>query len=207
MKTSFILSLLFISSMYSISEDKNVRGEKAMETITLGGGCFWCVEAIFEEVRGVLEVVSGYTGGELENPTYKQICTGETDHAEVCKITYDPNLISLEELLEIFFKTHNPTTLNRQGADVGTQYRSVIFYHNDDQKKRAQTVIDQLNRAEIWSKPIVTTLEPQAPFYAAEDYHQNYYARNPRQGYCRMVITPKLNQFRKVFEKYRVGKK
>ncbi len=170
-----------------------------LETATFGGGCFWCTEAIFQQVDGVHRVVSGYAGGHVKNPSYKEVCSGQTGHAEVVQIHYDPNRVTYETLLEIFFKTHDPTTLNRQGADVGTQYRSVIFPHSEAQAQAAREIIAALNTAGIWPDPIVTTIEEFTVFYPAEDYHQNYYNQNPEQGYCRAVITPKIEKFRKVF--------
>ncbi len=170
------------------------------EVITLGGGCFWCVEAVYQELSGVLSVESGYSGGALENPTYKQICTGTTGHAEVAQITFDPSKLSLEQVLEVFFKTHDPTTLNRQGGDEGTQYRSVIFYRGDAQRKTAEELKKALDDSGAWKDPIVTEISPLRVFYKAEDYHQNYFKDNPDQGYCRAVIQPKMEKFRKVFK-------
>jgi len=173
--------------------------KKNLDTATFGAGCFWCVEAIFSELKGVEEVVPGYCGGNVENPDYKLVCTGTTGHAEVCQIYYDPEQISYDELLEVFWTTHDPTTLNRQGNDVGTQYRSVIFYHNEDQKKSA--IESKANIAtKIWDNPIVTEISPYKNFYLAEDYHQDYFANNPNQGYCRIVIEPKVLKFRKLFK-------
>ncbi len=166
---------------------------------TFGSGCFWCSEAIFLDVKGVLKVQSGYSGGTVENPTYKQVCTGTTGHAEVVQLTYDPSVISYDELLEIFWHTHDPTTLNRQGNDVGTQYRSVIFYHNDEQRKRAEYYKQKLNEENVYNNPVVTEIVPFKAFYPAEDYHQNYYALNSNAPYCTFVIQPKLEKFRKVF--------
>lgn len=171
------------------------------EVATLGGGCFWCLEAVYDEVEGVEKVVSGYAGGEVENPSYRQVCTGTTGHAEVVQVTYDPDEISFREILEIFFVIHNPTTLNRQGADVGTQYRSAIFYHDEQQRETAQEVIAEV--AEAWDDPIVTELSPVPTFYRAEDYHQDYYGNNPAQPYCQVVIRPKLAKFRKTFSEKR----
>ncbi len=171
------------------------------ETATFAAGCFWCVEAVFESVAGVQTVVSGYTGGTIENPTYEQICTGSTGHAEACRITYDPKRISYRELLEIFWQTHDPTTLNRQGQDTGTQYRSAIFYHTDEQKRLAEAYMKELTAAKIWDKPIVTEIAALKKFYTAEAYHQDYYKNNSSQPYCRFVITPKLEKFRKIFQK------
>lgn len=169
------------------------------EVTTLGGGCFWCLEAVFVELQGVEKVESGYSGGTVPDPSYEQVCTGNTGHAEVAQITFDPDVISFREILQVFFATHDPTTLNRQGADVGTQYRSVIFYHDEDQKKIAQEMIEELNSANIWPNPIVTEVEPLENYYKAEDYHQDYYKYNSQQPYCQAVITPKLAKFRKNF--------
>lgn len=170
-----------------------------LESATLGAGCFWCVEAVYQRLEGVEKVVSGYAGGDVDNPTYKEVCDGTTGHAEVCQIFYNPEIISFSELLEVFWKTHDPTTLNRQGTDVGTQYRSVVFYHTDEQKKLAEEYKSKLDKAEIYDDPIVTDISPISKFYAAEDYHQNYYNNNSSQPYCSYVITPKLEKFEKVF--------
>lgn len=172
---------------------------KAMDTITLGAGCFWCVEAIFDQLNGVTSVVSGYSGGKIKNPTYKEVCTGKTGHAEVCQLTYDLDVITLKEILEVFFQTHDPTTLNRQGADIGTQYRSAVFYHNESQKEIAEEIISELNKAGVWSSPIVTEVTAFSIFYPAEDYHQEYFENNSDQPYCRAVIQPKVEKFQKVF--------
>jgi peptide-methionine (S)-S-oxide reductase len=166
---------------------------------TLGGGCFWCLEAVFEQLRGVSKVESGYTGGRVPNPTYHQVCTSTTDHAEVVQVTFDPTQIGYADLLDVFFTTHDPTTLNRQGADVGTQYRSAIFWHNAQQQEIAARRIAELNAAGIWNAPIVTQLEPLDTFYRAEDYHQGYYRDNPGQAYCQVVISPKVAKLRKQF--------
>lgn len=166
---------------------------------TLGGGCFWCLEPVFAELRGVSRVVSGYSGGTVLNPTYRQVCDGNTGHAEVVQIEYDPTVIDFRTLLEVFFVTHDPTTLNRQGADVGTQYRSVIFYHDADQERIAQEVIADLTTAGAFSRPIVTEVARLTNYFPAEDYHQNYYANHPEVGYCQMVIAPKLSKFREKF--------
>jgi peptide-methionine (S)-S-oxide reductase len=170
-----------------------------LETATLGGGCFWCLEAVFELASGVERVVSGYTGGTVPDPTYRQVCGGDTGHAEVVQVTFDPAVLPLRDLLGIFFATHDPTTLNRQGADVGTQYRSAIFYHDEAQKKAAEEVIAELNAAKIWDRPIVTEVVPLERFYPAEEYHQEYFRRNPGQGYCQAVVSPKVAKFRKQF--------
>jgi len=165
----------------------------------LGGGCFWCLEAVYQDVEGVIRVESGYSGGSAENPTYQQVCSGSTGHAEVVKLTFDPHAISYREILEIFFSIHNPTTLNRQGADVGTQYRSAIFYQDQEQKQIAETVMQEIEAQQIWDDPLVTELAPFEKFYKAEDYHQNYYNKNHYQGYCQVVVAPKVAKFRKKF--------
>ncbi|TZF83027.1 peptide-methionine (S)-S-oxide reductase MsrA [Pedobacter sp. BS3] len=170
-----------------------------MQRATFGAGCFWCTEAVFQTLKGVEKVVSGYMGGHKENPTYPEVCTGDTGHAEVIDITFDPQVISYEELLLIFFKTHNPTTLNRQGNDVGTQYRSVIFYYSDEQKQQAEDMIAQLEQAHVFDQPIMTQIEPASIFYKAEDYHQNYFNDNADKPYCSFVIQPKLNKFAREF--------
>ncbi len=169
------------------------------EIATLAGGCFWCLEAVFDELAGVEDVVSGYSGGHVPHPTYEAVCTGRTGHAEVVQITFNPDVISYRDLLRVFFSIHDPTTLNRQGADVGTQYRSAIFYHSPEQKAVAEAVIAELEAAGIWDKPIVTEVTPFQAFYPAEDYHQEYFRRNPHQGYCRVVIAPKVAKFRQQF--------
>jgi peptide-methionine (S)-S-oxide reductase len=166
------------------------------EVATLAGGCFWCLEAVYDELKGVLDVVSGYSGGQVANPSYEAVCTGETGHAESVQITFDPSIVSYRELLELFFTIHDPTTLNRQGADVGTQYRSVIFYHSPEQKAAAEQVIRQLTDQQVWPRPIVTEVTPFKVFYPAEAYHQEYFKRNPYQGYCMAVIAPKVAKFR-----------
>jgi peptide-methionine (S)-S-oxide reductase len=171
-----------------------------LETATFGSGCFWCTEAIFLNVDGVTKVESGYTGGKVKNPTYKEVCSGLTGHAEVIQLTYDPQKVSYDELLEIFWKTHNPTTPDQQGADVGTQYRSVIFYHSEDQKKHAEYYKKQLDESGAFENPIVTEVSPASTFYTAEDYHQNYYNLNNNAPYCTYVIQPKLEKFKKAFK-------
>ena len=178
---------------------------KELEMATFGGGCFWCTEAVFQEVKGVHSVVSGYAGGTVEHPTYYQICTGTTGHAEVIQITFDAEVISYAEILEVFWRTHDPTTLNRQGADAGPQYRSVIFYHNDQQHAIAEQVKRDLEASGMWRRPIVTEIVPLTNFYAAEDYHQDYYQQNRYQPYCYVVIDPKLKKFRKDFTDKRKG--
>jgi peptide-methionine (S)-S-oxide reductase len=169
------------------------------EVATLGGGCFWCLEAVYDQLKGVEDVVSGYTGGKIANPNYKEVCSGLTGHAEVVQITFDPAVVSFEEILQVFFTIHDPTTLNRQGADVGTQYRSAIFYHSPQQKEIAERVISTLSGEKLWDNPIVTEVVPLEKFYAAEDYHQEYFARNPTQGYCRAVVAPKVAKFRQYY--------
>lgn len=170
------------------------------EFATLGGGCFWCLEATFELVRGVERVESGYTGGLVDNPTYRQVCEGTTGHAEVVQVAYDPKVISYKDLLEIFFAMHDPTTLNRQGNDVGTQYRSAIFYHSAEQKETAERLIAELDEEKIWPRPIVTQIVPLGTFFRAEDYHQGYFRANPRQPYCQAIVAPKVAKLRKHFE-------
>ncbi len=215
MKKNLLLTglIIFLSSItgYSCKEVKsiNLESEKSemdsvqnsnLEKATFGSGCFWCTEAIYERVEGVHSVVSGYAGGSVKNPAYKEVCDGTTGHAEVIQIGYDPKVVSYDELLEIFFKTHDPTTLNRQGADVGTQYRSVIFYNDDEQKKKAEYYKTELDKSGAWDNPIVTEISPLTNFYPAEDYHQDYYENNPNQGYCSFVIGPKVEKFEKVFK-------
>ena len=170
-----------------------------MEIATLGGGCFWCLEAVYDRLQGVTDVVSGYAGGKRANPSYEQVCSGATGHAEVVQVTFDPQVTSYREILEVFFAIHDPTTLNRQGADVGTQYRSVIYYHSDEQKRVAEEVMRHLAAEKVWDDPIVTELAPAPAFYPAEDYHQEYFARNPNQGYCQVVVAPKVAKFRSKF--------
>src|SRR5215213_8865998 len=169
------------------------------EVATLGGGCFWCLEAVYDELRGVEKVESGYSGGTVPDPTYRQVCTGSTGHAEVVQVTFDPSVVAYREILDVFFATHDPTTLNRQGADVGTQYRSAIFYHSPEQQHVAEERIAELNAAGIWDRPIVTEVVPLPTFYPAEDYHQGYFRNNPGQPYCQAVVNPKVAKFRKRF--------
>lgn len=178
-----------------------------METATLGGGCFWCVEAIYQDVIGVHKVVSGYAGGAIENPTYEQVCSGTTGHAEVVQIVFDPTVISFEEILFIFWRTHDPTTLNRQGNDVGTQYRSVIYYHDEQQKSIAERSMAETEASDLWPDPIVTEVAPLPIFYEGEAYHQNYFVENPYQPYCIFVINPKVQKFRKSFRNKLRGEK
>ena len=203
-----LISVIFIAVLqvtscvqydYKPKVSETMKSPENLDTITLGAGCFWCVEAVFEQLKGVYLVESGYSGGHVKNPSYKEVCTGNTGHAEVCQVSYDPEEITLNEILEVFWTTHDPTTLNRQGADVGTQYRSVIFYHNEEQRQYAEDVKNSLTQAKVWETPIVTQIVPFENFYKAEDYHQEYYINNTSQPYCRMVITPKLEKFKKVF--------
>jgi peptide-methionine (S)-S-oxide reductase len=196
------VSLVLILSINLFSQSmkaSKMNEQKKYSAATFGSGCFWCTEAVFEMTKGVISVKSGYSGGSVPNPTYEAVCTGKTGHAEVVQIIFDPKVISYPELLEIFFRTHDPTTLNRQGADIGTQYRSVIFYHDDEQKVIAEKVKHDLNKAGIWENHIVTEIIPFKKFYKAEEYHQNYYDKNPNQGYCNFIITPKLEKFKKIF--------
>ena len=202
----FTLSLvLFSFSLFSCSQESNVKKVEAQnqlianDTIVLGGGCYWCVEAVYERLDGVVEVVSGYSGGKNENPSYEEVCGGKTGHAEVIRIAFDSTKTSILEILKVFFTVHDPTTLNRQGADVGTQYRSVIFYSSLKQKTIAEELISALNKEKVYSSKIVTEVSSLGVFYIAEDYHQDYYERNKEQGYCRMVIQPKIEKFEKVF--------
>jgi peptide-methionine (S)-S-oxide reductase len=174
--------------------------QQTMDTITFGAGCFWCVEAVYSDLNGVESVVSGYAGGTVKNPSYKEVCTGNTGHAEVCQIIYNPEVISYKELLEVFWQVHDPTTLNRQGGDVGTQYRSAIFYHTDEQKQVAEEFLKTLNQEEVFPNPIVTEITPINNFYPAEDYHQDYFELNGDNPYCQSVVRPKLEKFRKVFK-------
>lgn len=171
----------------------------SIQTATLAGGCFWCLEAVFDDLHGVLSVESGYSGGQTPNPTYRDVCAGVTGHAEVVRIAFDPNLLSFNDLLRVFFSIHDPTTLNRQGADVGTQYRSAIFYHDQTQKQAAEEIIAELQAAQLWPNPIVTEVSPLTNYYPAEDYHQEYFTNNPNQPYCAAVVAPKVTKFRKQF--------
>lgn len=205
---SLVLSFVFSSCTAKekpvvkeeFKEPIKVKVKEGMEVATFAGGCFWCTEAVFLEIKGVEKVVSGYIGGKMVNPTYKDICTGETGHAEAIQITFNPNEVAFEDLLEIFFGTHDPTTLNRQGADVGTQYRSEIFYHSEAQKTKAENYIQLLEKEKLYDKKIVTKVSSATVFYLAEDYHQNYYNQNSSQGYCQMVIAPKLEKLRKYYK-------
>lgn len=192
LKKNLIVFVLLIFSM-------EIMG-KELEKATLGGGCFWCTEAVYLELKGVVEVKPGYSGGHVKNPSYKEVCNETTGHAEVVQITFDPEIVSFTEILEVFFVTHDPTTLNRQGNDVGTQYRSAIFYHSEQQKQTAQKVIELLTKDKVYNKPVVTEVTEFDVFYVAEDYHFNYYARNKNQPYCQYVVAPKVEKFRKVFK-------
>ena len=191
MRVLIILLLLFYST--------GIMG-KELEKATLGGGCFWCTEAVYLELKGVVDVKPGYSGGHVNNPTYKEVCSETTGHAEVVQITFDPEIVSFTQILEVFFMTHDPTTLNRQGNDVGTQYRSAVFYHSEKQKEVANNVIQLFEKEKVYNKPIVTEVTQFDKFYIAEDYHINYYARNKSQGYCQFIIAPKLDKFRKIFK-------
>ncbi len=208
---NYLWGILGLSALLSCAEHKNQTTTNMMDTqytattsgldtATFGTGCFWCTEAIFQRLNGVEKVVSGYTGGHVANPTYEEVCKGNTGHAEACQILYDPAIISYDELLSVFWKTHDPTSLNRQGNDIGTQYRSAIFYHNADQKAEAEYYLVKLDTSHAYDAPIVTTIEPYKKFYSAEAYHQNYFNKNGDQMYCRYVIQPKLDKFEKVFK-------
>ncbi|MFM8744712.1 MAG: peptide-methionine (S)-S-oxide reductase MsrA [Cytophagales bacterium] len=195
---STVLVLAISAYAGAQSQPKKVEPKK-LEVATFGAGCFWCTEAVFLNVEGVIKVVSGYTGGNVKNPSYREVCTGLTGHAEVTQITFDPSVVTFEELLEVFWNTHDPTTLNKQGADEGTQYRSAVFYGNENQKNIAEAYKKQLDASHAYKNPIVTEITTLGPFYPAEDYHQNYYALNSNQGYCQYVIRPKLEKFKKQF--------
>ncbi|MAL17002.1 MAG: peptide-methionine (S)-S-oxide reductase [Balneola sp.] len=199
-KSLFISGLILGLSTLSLSaQDMDMNNEKNLEKATFGAGCFWCVEAIYEIVEGIEHVESGYSGGHIENPSYREVTSGRTGHAEVARIHFDPNVISYEELLEVLWHTHNPTTLNRQGNDVGTQYRSVIFYHNEEQKKIAEASLKKTDESDLWDDPIVTKIQPLENYFVAENYHQNYFENNPNAGYCSFVIAPKVKKFKKEF--------
>lgn len=207
MKNIFFICLFATLNMLGQNKTSGQAAKQSnLETITLAGGCYWCVEAIYENLDGVKSAVSGYAGGKIANPSYEDVSTGRTGYAEAVQITYDKNVTSLDEIFKVFFTVHDPTTLNRQGADTGTQYRSAIFYKNEQQKVAALNIINALKKAKIYDSPIVTTLEPLTKFYKAEDYHQNYYANNKSQPYCQMVIQPKIEKFEKLF-KARLKKK
>lgn len=195
MKKYLIICLLATTIIFAQKKEAS-----NLETITLAGGCYWCVEAIYENLNGVKSAVSGYAGGTKPNPTYEEVSTGATGYAEVVQVTYDRTITNLDEIFKVFFTVHDPTTLNQQGADVGTQYRSAIFYKNEEQKKAAQNIIAALKKAKVYDQPIVTKIEPLTKFYKAENYHQDYYVNNKNQPYCQMVIQPKLAKFEKVFK-------
>lgn len=193
-------ALLVISAPQIIqAQDMDTNVDRNIEKATFGAGCFWCVEAIYELVEGVVHVESGYSGGHVENPSYRQVTTGRTGHAEVARIHFDADVISYEELLEVLWHTHNPTTLNRQGNDIGPMYRSVIFHHNDEQKAIAEKSLQRTDASDLWDDPIVTTIEPLTNYYVAENYHQDYFENNPNAGYCSFVIAPKVKKFKKDF--------
>lgn len=198
-KSTIIAVIIGITALTACAQTKKTMESNELKTATFGAGCFWCTEAVFLNVNGVSKVVSGYSGGKVKNPSYKEVCTGLTGHAEVTQITYDPKVVSYEDLLEVFWNTHDPTTLNRQGADEGTQYRSAVFYNDEEQKKIAEQYKKQLEAAHVYKSPIVTEISPLINFYLAEDYHQNYYALNANQGYCQYVIRPKVEKFKKQF--------
>jgi peptide-methionine (S)-S-oxide reductase len=193
-------SLIEQSNTFKKMKELKTNSEIKIDTATFGAGCFWCTEAQFQQLKGVEKVVSGYMGGHVAAPTYKDVCTGTTGHAEVTNVYYDPNIISYDALLAAFFVSHDPTQLNRQGNDLGTQYRSVIFYHNDEQKQLSTTYIKKLNEEQVYPSPIVTEISAAQVFYPAEDYHQNYYNQNGREPYCHFVIQPKIEKFQKVFK-------
>lgn len=200
MKMSLLFGLALVTATVYGQGKTNPKVMKSEELATFGNGCFWCTEAVFLAVKGVSKVESGYSGGTVKNPTYREVCTGLTGHAEVIRLVFDPSVISYAELLEIFWNTHDPTTLNRQGADEGTQYRSVIFYHDEEQRKTAEQYKAQLEASKVFKNRIVTEISPLINYFPAEDYHQNYYALNPDQGYCQYVIRPKVDKFRKQFQ-------
>lgn len=204
-----LLTAIFFTSACGQTNPKNTKetskpmtqtSTSNIDTATFGAGCFWCVEAVFQRLNGVLSVESGYSGGMIKNPAYREVCMGTTGHAEVCRITYDKTKVSFDELLEVFWKTHDPTTLNQQGNDIGTQYRSAIFYHNIEQKQLAEKYKEEINKSGAYPKPIVTEISPLINYFKAEDYHQNYYNQNGQEGYCRYVIQPKVEKFEKIFK-------
>jgi peptide-methionine (S)-S-oxide reductase len=216
MKTEYRVAVAFVTAIFfnacaqqarqadkipvAAATANTMHMDNRSDTITLGAGCFWCVEAVFQNLKGVEKVTSGYSGGTVKNPSYKEVCTGTTGHAEVCQIVYDPKVLSFPEILEVFWKTHDPTTLNRQGNDVGTQYRSAIFYHTEEQRKLAEEYKEKVNRSGAYDNPIVTEIVPFKVFYPAEDYHQGYFNQNGEQPYCQYVIQPKVDKFKKVFK-------
>jgi peptide-methionine (S)-S-oxide reductase len=194
--------VLFSSCGYAETKTKQHMeiSRENLERATLGGGCFWCIEAIYSEIKGVHSVTSGYSGGHIKNPSYRDVTSGRTGHAEVVQLEFDPTVISYRQILEVFFHLHDPTTLNRQGADVGTQYRSVIYFHDENQEKIAREVFAEIDRSDLWKDPLVTEIAPLTEFYVAEDYHQDYYANNPNQPYCTYVIGPKMQKLRSLFK-------
>jgi methionine-S-sulfoxide reductase len=200
MKKIMFLFAIIAQTTIAQNKPKTTNNMSNLETITIGGGCYWCVEAVYEKLNGVQSVVSGFAGGKTANPSYEEVSSGRTGYAEVVQVTYDKTITNLDEIFRVFFTVHDPTTLNRQGADVGTQYRSVIFFKDETQKVAAQNIIAALKKAKVYDSPIVTTLEPFIQFYKAENYHQNYYQNNKNQPYCQMVIQPKLAKFEKVFK-------
>jgi peptide-methionine (S)-S-oxide reductase len=206
---TLVAAIFFASACAQNDQTKNKMEDKAstnnttatnIDTATFGAGCFWCVEAVFQRLNGVISIESGYSGGSIKNPAYREVCMGTTGHAEVCRILFDKTKVSFDELLEVFWKTHDPTTLNQQGNDIGTQYRSVVFYHNDEQKKLAEKYKEEINKSGAYPKPIVTEISPLINYYKAEDYHQNYFNQNGQEGYCRYVIQPKVEKFEKIFK-------
>lgn len=206
---TLVAAIFFASACAQNDQTKNKMESKPetnnttstnIDTATFGAGCFWCVEAVFQRLNGVISIESGYSGGSIKNPAYREVCMGTTGHAEVCRILFDKTKVSFDELLEVFWKTHDPTTLNQQGNDIGTQYRSVVFYHNEEQKKLAEKYKEEINKSGAYPKPIVTEISPLINYYKAEDYHQNYYNQNGQEGYCRYVIQPKVEKFEKIFK-------
>lgn len=191
--------LIFMASSFTQAQEMETNTDRKIEKATFGAGCFWCVEAVYELVEGVVHVESGYSGGHVENPSYRQVTTGRTGHVEVARLHFDPEIISYKELLEVLWHTHDPTTLNRQGNDVGPMYRSVIFFHNEEQKTIAEESLNRTDASDLWDDPIVTTIEPLTNYYVAENYHQNYFENNPNAGYCSFVIAPKIRKFKKDF--------
>lgn len=204
---TLVAAIFFISACGQSNKPEKMNNMKEtsanashLDTATFGAGCFWCVEAVFQRLNGVISIESGYSGGHIKNPAYREVCMGTTGHAEVCRIVYDKNKVSFDELLEVFWKTHDPTTLNRQGNDVGTQYRSAVFYHNEEQKQLAEKYKKAINESGAYPSPVVTEISPLINYYKAEDYHQNYYNQNGQEGYCRYVIQPKVEKFEKIFK-------
>jgi peptide-methionine (S)-S-oxide reductase len=199
---AFILILVACQTNKLKMQAQNIQRQDRMAEATFGGGCFWCTEAVFDRLEGVISVESGYAGGKVENPTYEAVCAGTTGHAEVIRIVYNPSKIAFEFLLEVFFNTHDPTTLNRQGNDIGDQYRSVVFYHNDEQKEIAEKMIQEFNSKNIYGKKVVTVVDPLTNYYKAENYHQEYFENNPQNGYCNVVVGPKVAKFEKKYQEH-----